>query len=61
MTAFGSSLGSSQPEGVENHTDVTRFPQVRSLVREAGVEPAHPRALGPKPSVSTVPPLARGR
>jgi hypothetical protein len=30
----------------------------KAKVREAGVEPAHPKALGPKPSVSTVPPLA---
>ncbi len=60
MTALGSSLGSSQPESLINHISVTTFPQVNVLVREAGVEPAHPKALGPKPSVSTVPPLARG-
>ena len=48
MTALGSSLGSSQPESLINHISVTTFPQVNVLVREAGVEPAHPKALGPK-------------
>src|SRR5690606_29134520 len=35
-------------------------PLVTASVREGGVEPPRPKAPGPKPGVSAVPPLARG-
>jgi hypothetical protein len=55
VAVFGSSFRRTR-RPADNRT---AFMLVRPGVREAGVEPAPPKGPGPKPGVSTVPPLAR--